>query len=192
MAATPGCSRLSNGINGRLTGRELRLETKGRILVSRAEQRGLHVLHCTDNNHLTEWAIFIPGLFFYFDGSEGDYCSEIVITWYNDTEQLATKTFTPNSYKYFCEQQVDLYNKLVVQINKTHLPNHYAKISQIFFGIVREFERGELRSVRVTEGMNIISDDLEINTLDFSLDSADDIGYVFSRSSPSARMTQTT
>lgn len=125
-----------------------------------------------------------PGLFFYFDGSEGDYCSEIVITWYNDTEQLATKTFTPNSCKYFCEQQVDLYNKLVVQINKTHLPNHYAKISQIFFGIVREFERGELRSVQVTEGLNIISDDLEINTLDFSLDSADDIDYVFQQKQP--------
>ena len=86
-----------------------------------------------------------PGIFFYFDGSEGDYCSEIVLTWYNGEEQLATRTFAPNSYKYFCEQQVDLYNKLVVQINKTHLPNHYAKISQIFFGIVREFERGALR-----------------------------------------------
>ena len=125
-----------------------------------------------------------PGIFFYFDGSEGDYCSEIVLTWYNGEEQLATRTFAPNSYKYFCEQQVDLYNKLVVQINKTHLPNHYAKISQIFFGIVREFERGELRSVRVTEGMNIISDDLEINTLDFSLDSADDIDYVFQQKQP--------
>ena len=125
-----------------------------------------------------------PGIFFYFDGSEGDYCSEIVLTWYNGEEQLATRTFAPNSYKYFCEQQVDLYNKLVVQINKTHLPNHYAKISQIFFGIVREFERAELRSVRVTEGLNIISDDLEINTLDFSLDSADDIDYVFQQKQP--------
>ena len=32
--------------------------------------------------------------------------------------------------------------------------------------------------------MNIISDDLEINTLDFSLDSADDIGYVFQQKQP--------
>lgn len=125
-----------------------------------------------------------PGLFFYFDGSEGDYCSEIVITWYNGTEQLTSKTFTPNSHKYFCKQQVDLYNKIVVQINKTNLPNHYAKISQIFFGIVREFEREELRSVSVTEGLSIISDDLEINTLDFTLDSADDIDYVFQQKQP--------
>lgn len=125
-----------------------------------------------------------PGIFFYFDGSEGDYCSEIVLSWYSDDSLLASKTFTPTFYKYFCEQSVNLYNKLVIQINKTHLPNHYAKISQVFFGIVREFERGELRAVTVTDGINIISDDLSINTLDFTLDSLEDIEYVFQEKQP--------
>lgn len=125
-----------------------------------------------------------PGIFFYFDGAEGDYCSEIELTWYSDDAQLAQKTYYPDSYQYYCKQQVSLFNKLVIKLIKTHLPNYFAKISQIFFGIVRNFDRDELRTVRITEGLNVISEDTEINTLDFTLDSADDIDFVFQQKQP--------
>lgn len=124
------------------------------------------------------------GIYFKFDGDTGDYCSDLNLTWYNGTTQLATQQFFPTSGNYFCEKTVELYNKITIQFNKTNLPNRSIKISLILFGIVREFERQELRSVEVTEELSIISDEVAINTLDFTLDSLDDIDFIFQEKQP--------
>lgn len=125
-----------------------------------------------------------PGIFFYFDGGDGDYCSGLTMTWYRDTTQLVTQQFEPTGQKYFCQKAVTAYNKLVIEFTKTSLPHRYVKLRQIFFGIVREFEREDLRSVNVTEGVSVISEDVEINTLDFTLDNTDDINFIFQEKQP--------
>lgn len=124
------------------------------------------------------------GIYFKFDGDTGDYCSDLNLTWYNGTTQLATQQFFPDNGNYFCEKTVELYNKISIQFNKTNLPNRPIKISLILFGIVREFERQELRSVEATEELNLISDEVAINTLDFTLDSMDDIDFIFQEKQP--------
>ncbi len=124
------------------------------------------------------------GIYFKFDGDTGDYCSDLNLTWYNGDTQLATQQFFPNAGNYFCEKTVELYNKIVIQFNKTNLPNRPVKISLILFGIIREFERQELRAVEATEELNIISDELAVNTLDFTLDSLDDIDFIFQEKQP--------
>ena len=124
------------------------------------------------------------GIYFKFDGETGDYCSDLNLTWYNGTTQLATQQFYPNSGNYFCEKTVELYNKVRIRFNKTNLPDRPIKISLILFGLVREFERQELRSVEATEELSIISDELAINTLDFTLDSVEDIDYIFQEKQP--------
>ena len=124
------------------------------------------------------------GIYFKFDGETGDYCNDLNLTWYNGTTQLAAQQFFPNSGNYFCEKTVELYNKVTIQFNKTNLPDRPIKISLILFGLVREFERQELRSVEATEELSIISDELAINTLDFTLDSEEDIDYIFQEKQP--------
>lgn len=124
------------------------------------------------------------GIFLYFDGDTGDYCSALTMTWYTGETAIASQDFTPTGQKYFCAKPVTGYNKLVIELKKTSLPFRYAKLRQIFFGIVREFEREDLRSVNVTEGISVISDDVEINTLDFTLDNSDDIDFIFQEKQP--------
>lgn len=124
------------------------------------------------------------GIYLYFDGGTGDYCSALTMTWYNGETTVASQDFTPDGQKYFCAKPVTGYNKLVIELKKTSLPYRYAKLRQIFFGIVREFEREDLRSVNVTEGVSVISDDVEINTLDFTLDNSDDIDFIFQEKQP--------
>ena len=124
------------------------------------------------------------GIYFKFDGETGDYCSDLDLSWYNGSTELAAQKFFPNSGNYFCERTVELYNKIKIQFNKTNLPNRPIKISLILFGIVREFGRQELRSVEATEELNIISDELAINTLDFTLDSMEDIDFIFQEKQP--------
>lgn len=124
------------------------------------------------------------GIFLYFDGDTGDYCTALTMTWYNGGTTIATQEFKPDGQKYFCAKPVTAYDKLVIVLKKTSLPFRYAKLRQIFFGIVREFEREDLRSVNVTEGVSVISDDVEINTLDFTLDNSDDIDFIFQEKQP--------
>lgn len=124
------------------------------------------------------------GIYLYFDGGTGDYCSALTMTWYNGEITVASQDFTPDGQKYFCAKPVSGYNKLVIELKKTSLPYRYAKLRQIFFGIVREFEREDLRSVSVTEGVSVISDDVEINTLDFTLDNSDNIDFIFQEKQP--------
>ena len=79
---------------------------------------------------------------------------------------------------------MELYNKVTIQFNKTNLPDRPINISLILFGLVRDCERQELRSVEATEELSIISDELAINTLDFTLDSEEDIDYIFQEKQP--------
>lgn len=124
------------------------------------------------------------GIYFKFDGYTGDYCSDLDLTWYNGDTVLASQKYFPDKGEYFCEKTVELYNKISVQFNKTNLPHRPIKISLILFGIVREFERRELRNVEAVEELDIISNEVAVNTLDFTLDSKDDIDFIFQEKQP--------
>ncbi len=124
------------------------------------------------------------GISLVFDTALADYCSDITLSWYQDNALLAQKQFFPDGPAYFCEQTVEHYDKVVLQMNATHLPHRYAKLSRILFGITRTFARNELRSVRITEGVSLISTEVPINKMDFSLDSSADIEYIFQRLQP--------
>lgn len=124
------------------------------------------------------------GIYFKFDGLTGDYCSDLDLAWYNGDTVLASQKYFPDKGEYFCEKTVELYNKVSIQFNKTNLPNRPIKISLILFGIVREFDRQELRSVEAVEELDIISSEIAVNTLDFTLDSKDDIDFIFQEKQP--------
>lgn len=119
-----------------------------------------------------------------FDPATGEYCSSVTITWYNSITEIKQITFTPDRARYFCKAVVEAYDKIVIRLNATSLPGRYAKLSHITFGIERLFEREELRNVRVVEQASIISDEVAINTLDFTLDSGADVNYMFQLKQP--------
>lgn len=119
------------------------------------------------------------GISLVFDTAVSDYCSSVTVFWYQGTTLLAEQEFNPDGPIYFCEKTVEHYNKVVIRMNATHLPYRYAKLSKIMFGITREFLRDELRNVKITEGINLISTDLSVNKMDFVLDSNTDIDYIF-------------
>lgn len=124
------------------------------------------------------------GLSMTFDPATGEYCSGVTVQWYQGTALLAEEDFSPNAATYFFERTVEHYNKIVIRLSRTSLPGRYAKVSQIMFGITREFLRDELRSVSVTEDINLISEEVSVNTMDFSLDSRSGVEFIFQRLQP--------
>lgn len=124
------------------------------------------------------------GVSFRFASNATDYAASVTISWYQGATLLDQKTFAPNTTTYFCENTVTAYNKLVIVINSTNLPYRYARIEQILFGLVREFDGYEIGSVDILQQTNLISAELAINTLDWSLKSKSSVDFIFQLKQP--------
>jgi len=125
-----------------------------------------------------------PGLFLTFDTATGDYCTHITAEWYRGVNLLKKKDFFPTGTEYFCAQTVEAYNGIILRFHSTNRPFRYVKLRKIMFGVSRTFLRPELRSVRATQEVSIISAQVAVNTLDFTLDSKADVEYMFQMKQP--------
>lgn len=125
-----------------------------------------------------------PGLFLTFSPATGDYCTAVTVEWYRGENLLKKKDFYPTSADAYLQQTVEAWDKIVLRFNATNFPEHYVKLQKIIFGVSRVFLRPELRSVKITQQVSIISDEVAINTLDFTLDSKEDIEYMFQFKQP--------
>lgn len=131
-----------------------------------------------DNNYTT------LGISLKFSPDTGDYCKQVTIAWYQGETQLASQVFTPDSANYFCEKMVSAFNRVDISMDKTSLPLRRARLDQIVFGIIREFEGGEIGSVTIQQDVNPISSELSINYLDWELRSNSDTEYIFQLKQP--------
>ena len=89
-----------------------------------------------------------PGITFRFWPSTGEWCNEVVITWYYNDEAFETVTAYPDSANWFFKYGVDGFNKIEVEFISTNIPGHFAKLQQIQMGQVMFFFQDEL--VRVS------------------------------------------
>lgn len=114
------------------------------------------------------------------------FCDSLNIKWYQGNTLLDSKDFEPDSFSYFCENTVTAYNKIVITIYKTSIPERRARIDRILFGLVRTFYRDELRtgSVRLQQEIDHTGRTLPANALDWTLSSKDDAEYIFQARQP--------
>ncbi len=125
-----------------------------------------------------------PGVFLRFDAASGEYCTCVTVQWRRGEALLAEETFQPDSAEYFCSQTVEAYDRITFRLHATNLPYRYAKLSQVVFGVTRVFLRDELRNVKITAEVSIISSEIAVNTLDFTLDSEENLAYMFQLKQP--------
>lgn len=125
-----------------------------------------------------------PGVFLHFDPESGEHCPEATIQWRRGASLLAEEQFFPNGPDFFCEKTVEAYDHISIKLHSTNIPYRYAKLSYIVFGISRVFLRDELRNVKITAEASIISSEIAVNTLNFTLDSEEDADYMFQLKQP--------
>ena len=125
-----------------------------------------------------------PGLYLTFDPGTGEYCGSVTVQWFQGAAKLYEGIYYPDGVEYFCSHTAEAYDKVVIRLNSTSLPYRFAKLSKIMFGVSRTFYREELRNVRVTQEVSIISSEVAVNTLDFTLDSETNVEYMFQLKQP--------
>lgn len=103
------------------------------------------------------------------------YCNSLKVQYYNASNELIVeKTYSPDEYNYFCEQTVANYKKIVVTFYSTNIPYRYLKLYGIMYGRAILFTGDNLISANMLEQVNLLSDELSINTLDFVVYSDND------------------
>lgn len=122
------------------------------------------------------------GMSFIFDNP--DYCNHLNIKWYNDGETVADVDFSPDNSEYYCQCNVELFNKVTITFYSMNKGNRFLKIFTIDDGVNRKFSDSELYSISILEDMSLISEELPINTLSVSLRRGEDTEFIFQKKQP--------
>ena len=105
----------------------------------------------------------------------GDYCNNLNLKYYDINNNLiSNENFKPNNYKYVCNNIVENYTKIVITFYSTNNPYRYLKLYKILYGAEIIFEGENLMSASILEEVDLLSSEISINTLDFTVYSADD------------------
>lgn len=129
------------------------------------------------------------GFTFTFDKFNDIHPTKLTIQWFRVTndgiEDLSGETeFIPTSGYYFCRNQVENFNKVVIKFYSLNMPRNRLKLEAIDYGYATIFYGEELRNVKISQSLDPISSELKINTCDFTLDSKTDMVYSFQAKQP--------
>lgn len=124
------------------------------------------------------------GLTIYFSTATNDYAKNVNVKWYRDSTLLSDEDYTVNNAVYFCENTVERFNKVVITFQKTNNPYRYLKIEDIIWGTGRTFDENVLREVNLLEDVSLTSEEIRINTLDFTLSNKQDVAFTFQKTQP--------
>lgn len=125
-----------------------------------------------------------PGLSIEFDTWENDYPRTMNVKWYRDTTLLQNEDFTLDSANYFCDVQVQAYNKIVITIDNMNKANRFLKIYNIADGITRQFYNDELENVEIIEQLTSNNTALSINEASLKILPTNTTGVMFQRTLP--------
>lgn len=124
------------------------------------------------------------GLTIRFSPLAGEYCTEIIVQWYQGEHTQGYGIYAPTEANFTIDKKVEAFDKIVIALSRTNLPNRRAKVEYIGIGVEREFDGKMLTDVKMVHETNLISDTVPINVLDASFHSDTDTDYVFQRKQP--------
>ncbi|WP_438312212.1 hypothetical protein [Sporosarcina sp. FA9] len=114
------------------------------------------------------------GLTIHFDEKTKEYASDFDIDVYDLNNSLIAHTSVVNNTRttYVWIHGLDNYGKIVVTIKKWAMPFRRARIVEIDFGIIKEYEGDKLIKVNLIEQMNVVGDTLPANEIKFTIDNS--------------------
>ena len=130
------------------------------------------------------------GITLTFDTYNNIFCNYLNIKWYRggqlivDGGKAMDVDFYPDNAFYFCRNQVNNYDKVVITFYSINMPKNRLKLRVIDYGYGTFFYGDELRGVKLIQEIDPISTQISINTADFTLDSKTDMEYSFQAKQP--------
>ena len=116
----------------------------------------------------------IPGLIITWGDAYNEYAEHFVVTAYNGNTVVAKKEVVDNdSVMSVLTWDISNYNRVTIQIFKWCLPNHRARVNEIFMGWHSVYSKTELLSYSHEQVVDPISTSLPKMEIKFSVDNRD-------------------
>ena len=125
-----------------------------------------------------------PGLSIQFDTWSGDYPRTMNVKWYRGEDLIEEQNYNVDGANYFCDTQVQAYNKIVITIGNMTKPYRFLKIFNITDGITRQFYNDELENVEIIEAITNNNQALNINEAELKILPSNNTGVLFQRTLP--------
>lgn len=116
----------------------------------------------------------IPGLTITWGTAYKEYATHFVVTAYNGNSVVAQKEILDNtSVTTIVELDIANYDRITIQVIEWCLPNHRARIDEIFAGWKQVYSKAKLMGFRHEQTVDPISTSLPKMEIGFSLDNSD-------------------
>lgn len=113
-----------------------------------------------------------PSIIFYFYGYNRP--KKIRVKYYRDNQVITDATFDVTSSTFLARKSAKDYNKFEIEFIGTYAPYSYIKLAEIFYGEYLIWDRENIIEAKTVEEFNLISDELPIGELEFSIFDEDD------------------
>ena len=116
----------------------------------------------------------IPGVTIKWGTAYNEYAEHFIVTAYNGTTVVAREEVLENkSVKSIVEMDIVNYDRITIQILSWCLPNHRARVDEIFVGLNKVYSKAELFSYSHEQTVDPISTSLPKMGIKFSIDNSD-------------------
>lgn len=106
------------------------------------------------------------------------------VKWYRDTTLIEDQDYTVDDANYFCDTQVQAYNKIVITIGNMTRANRFLKVFNIDDGITRTFYNDELVNADIIEEITENNQAININEAQLTILPNTTTGVLFQRTLP--------
>lgn len=112
----------------------------------------------------------IPGITISWGTAYGEWAESYRVTVYNGTAQILQKTVTGNTeVTSVFDQDIEGYDRIVIDVLKWCLPHHRARIENIIVGIERVYSKTDIMSYAHTLSVDPMSASLPMSQIRFSI-----------------------
>jgi hypothetical protein len=117
------------------------------------------------------------GLTIYFSEFSGDWCDSITVAFYNASNSLIrTDNYTPTSAIFHTNQAVSNFKRVDISFNSSNKPYRYVRLGCVNFDNLITFTGTDIKSAKLIEQINVLSLELPMNSIEFTLHS-DDVNF---------------
>ena len=110
------------------------------------------------------------GVTLHFYEPTGDWASDVLIQWYGAAgELLAATRCAPDAVDYYCPCKVTGYRSMKLTFMATSRPGRYLKLAGLDYGVALTFAGDQVRQAKVLEEVDLLSNEVRVNTLDLTL-----------------------
>ncbi|MCJ8008124.1 hypothetical protein ACFFF5_17775 [Lederbergia wuyishanensis] len=115
------------------------------------------------------------GITITFDTSTNEYAADFdIYVFDSNNQQIHKEEVIENTESlYVLEHNLDNYNRITISIKRWANGNRRARVTEVDFGLIKEYQGNKLISMNIIEEMNVIGDTIPSNEITFTVDNSD-------------------